>query len=65
MQKMLTVMFKDVDSVGDISLKSVPDNKENLVITVEGTTICVKVSELEQAITEIKEFNSEEQVQTG
>lgn len=56
MVKLLTVIFKDVEQLSDISLKTVPDAKDTMVLLVEGATVVLKISELEEAIAEIKRF---------
>jgi len=59
MQKVLTVIFKDVEELTEVSLRSIPEQKEHVVLSTDSGRIAVKISELELAIKEIKEFNDE------
>jgi len=57
MKKILTVIFKDVEDLSDVSLRSVSDAKDSIVVIVEGgTPVVVKIAALEEAIAAIKEF---------
>lgn len=57
MQKVLTVIFKDVEEVSEVSLRSIPENKGHVVLITDNGKVAIKISELEQALAEIVSFN--------
>ena len=57
MDKILTVIFRDIEGESDVKLRSIPGNKENLVLELPGSApTVVSISELELAIGTVKEF---------
>lgn len=59
MKKMLTCTFMDIENASDVTTRSVADNKENMVLMLEGVAVVVSISNLKEAIKEIEDFNNE------
>lgn len=59
MEKKLTCSFRDLEKDGKVSLTSDPNDKNNILLDVNGTKIFIKLVDLEEAIHEINMFNGQ------